>query len=160
MGEKNKMAFENAIITKEDDEKYGLSKIYYKYNPYYKIFVGRLDWTIDRARNCWLWKVYNFPDHEYDHNTLEKAIWILYSNGDFIEVVLDYEIDKTVEPKRLHRIWQLLDLNPMHTKTLSTDEVISILNESLETYGEYGYTETMQSSYSYSMEIQNLIKEK
>ncbi|WP_298787233.1 hypothetical protein [uncultured Campylobacter sp.] len=160
MGEKNKMAFENAIITKEDDEKYGLSEIYYKYNPYYKIFVGRLDWTIDRVRNCWLWKVYNFPDYEYDHNTLEKAIWILYSNGDFIEVVLDYEIDKTVGPKRLHRIWQLLGLSPMHTKTLSTDEVISILNESLETYGEYGYTETMQSSYSYSMEIQNLIKEK
>ena len=30
------MAFENAIITKEDDEKYGLSKIYYKYNPHYE----------------------------------------------------------------------------------------------------------------------------
>ena len=27
------MAFENAIITKEDDEKYGLSEIFYKYNP-------------------------------------------------------------------------------------------------------------------------------
>ena len=32
------MAFENAVITKEDDEKYGLSEIYYKYNPYYETF--------------------------------------------------------------------------------------------------------------------------
>jgi len=28
------MAFENTIITKEDDEKYGLSEIYYKYKIY------------------------------------------------------------------------------------------------------------------------------
>ena len=27
------MAFENAIITKEDDEKYGLTSIFLKYNP-------------------------------------------------------------------------------------------------------------------------------
>ena len=35
------MAFENAIITKEDDEKYGLSKIYYKHNPPYKEFINK-----------------------------------------------------------------------------------------------------------------------
>ena len=28
-----KMAFENAIITKEDDERYGLTNIFLKYNP-------------------------------------------------------------------------------------------------------------------------------
>ena len=49
------MAFENAIITKEDDEKYGLSKIYYKYNPYYETFINELRWTIDRDADCWLW---------------------------------------------------------------------------------------------------------
>ena len=27
------MAFENAIITKEDNEKYGLTNIFLKYNP-------------------------------------------------------------------------------------------------------------------------------
>lgn len=30
------MAFENAIITKEDDEKYGLTSIFLKYNPFDK----------------------------------------------------------------------------------------------------------------------------
>jgi len=35
------MAFENAIITKEDDEKYGLSEIYYKYNPKREVFINK-----------------------------------------------------------------------------------------------------------------------
>ena len=48
------MAFENAIITKDDDEKYGLSEIYYKYNPYYETFINELRWTIDRDADCWL----------------------------------------------------------------------------------------------------------
>ena len=39
------MAFENAIITKEDDEKYGLSKIYYKYNPKREVFINKQDWV-------------------------------------------------------------------------------------------------------------------
>ena len=47
------MAFENAIITKEDDEKYGLSEIWLKHNSKYDTFINRLEWTIDRDRNCW-----------------------------------------------------------------------------------------------------------
>lgn len=33
------MAFENAIITKEDDKKYGLSEIWLKYNSKYDTFI-------------------------------------------------------------------------------------------------------------------------
>lgn len=35
------MAFENMVISKEDDEKYGLSEIYYKCNPPYKEFINK-----------------------------------------------------------------------------------------------------------------------
>ena len=44
------MAFENAIITKEDDEKYGLSALYGKYN--YGAKLPNLNFTIDRQLDC------------------------------------------------------------------------------------------------------------
>ena len=83
------MAFENAIITKEDDEKYGLSEIWLKHNSKYDTFMNRLEWTIDRDRNCWLWKMYNFEDPNYDRALLAKAVWILYCDSTQIYVVLD-----------------------------------------------------------------------
>jgi len=48
------MAFENAIITKEDDEKYGLTKIFLKYNPSDNVLPDQWYWVIDKERDCWL----------------------------------------------------------------------------------------------------------
>ena len=48
------MAFENAIITKEDDEKYGLTSIFLKYNPSDKSLPNQQYWVIDKERDCWL----------------------------------------------------------------------------------------------------------
>ena len=147
------MAFENAIITKEDDEKYGLSKIYYKYNPKREVFINKQDWVINRELDCWLWDIFYFPDPEYDHGTLVKAIWILYYKGEIIEVVLDYDINRALIPKQFHRIWQLLDLNPKQTKLISRDEIIILLDNALQTYGYDGIWEQIPN---YTMEVQDL----
>ena len=146
------MAFENAIITKEDDEKYGLSKIYYKYNPHYETFINELRWTIDRDADCWLWKIYSFPDPDYDHGTDSKGIWILYYNGEVIEVTLDYDIDEALRPGEFHRIWKLLNLNPKQTPLLSASDIMKLLNVILKAYG---YS-TREQIPNYTMELQDL----
>ena len=143
------MAFENAIITKEDDKKYGLSEIYYKYNPYYETFINELRWTIDRERDCWAWFLYSFPGYEYDHDYDTKSIWILYHKGEIIEVTLDYIFD---ESKKLHRIWQLLELNPKSTNALSEKDIVALLFKILKAYG---YAGTWQKE-NYTMELQDL----
>ena len=53
------MAFENAIITKEDDEKYGLSKIFYKYNPTYKTLPDGKSWVVDKNADCWFMEIFS-----------------------------------------------------------------------------------------------------
>ena len=51
------MAFENAIITKEDDEKYGLSKLFYQFNPTYKTLPDGKSWVVDKSADSGLWKL-------------------------------------------------------------------------------------------------------
>ncbi|WP_314987752.1 hypothetical protein [uncultured Campylobacter sp.] len=111
------MAFENAIITKEDDEKYGLSALYGKYN--YGAKLPNLNFTIDRQLGCWLLKIYRFPDPNYDRALLSKSIWVLYYDGEYIEAILDEscKINKTKIPNEFHRISVLCSIR---TKIQST----------------------------------------
>ena len=146
------MAFENAIITKEDDEKYGLSKIYYKYNPYYETFINELRWTIDRDRNCWLWKMYNFEDPNYDRALLAKAVWILYCDSTQIYVVLDQKVADT-RSDEFRRIWELLDLKPNHTQSLNKQDILYLLKEILEAYRD---RDLFGEEPNYTMELQDL----
>ena len=153
------MAFENAIITKEDDEKYGLSEIYYKYNPYYETFINELDQTIDRNADCWLMPVYSFPDPDYDHASLAKGIWILYHKGEIIEMIIDHEvnINRKLVPEEFHRIWKLLDLKPNHTQNLSKQDILYLLKEILEVYRD---RDLYKSRENYTMELQDLTDRK
>ena len=93
--------------------------------------------------------VYSFPDPEYDHASLAKGIWILYHKGEIIEVTLDYIFD---EGKKLHRIWQLLELNPKSTNALSEKDIVALLFKILKAYG---YVGTWQKE-NYTMEHQDL----
>jgi hypothetical protein len=99
-----------------------------------------------------LWKVYNFPDYEYGHNMLEKAIWILYYKGEIIEVVLNYDIDEALRPGEFHRIWKLLNLNPKQTPLLWASDIMKLLNVILKAYG---YS-TREQIPNYTMELQYL----
>ena len=72
------MAFENAIITKEDDERYGLTNIFLKYNPSDKGLPDQWYWVIDKERDCWLMESGFFHDPKVDHGYLSKSLWILY----------------------------------------------------------------------------------
>ena len=146
------MAFENAIITKEDDEKYGLSGIYYKYNPYYETFINELRWTIDRDADCWLWKMYNFEDPNYDRALLAKAVWILYCDSTQIYVVLDQKVADT-RSDEFHRIWELLDLKPNHTQSLNKQDILCLLKEILEVYRD---CDLWKPESNYTMELQDL----
>ena len=149
------MAFENATITKEDDGKYGLSGIFYKYNPPYKEFINKRKWTIDKSRNCWMWCLYNFPSNEFDHALSTETIWILYYNNKFLEVIMDYEIiiNRTLKPEKFHRIWKLLDLKPNHTQNLSKQDILCLLKEILEVYRD---CDLWKPEPNYTMELQDL----
>ena len=149
------MAFENAIITKEDDEKYGLSEIFYKYNPPYKEFINKRKWTIDKSRNCWMWCLYSFPSNEFDHALSTETIWILYYNNELLEVIMDYEIiiNRTLKPEKFHRIWKFLDLKPNHTQSLSKQDILYLLKEILEVYRD---RDLFGEEPNYTMELQDL----
>ena len=101
-------------------------------------------------------RIYSFPDSDYDHATTSRGIWILYYNGEIIEVTLDYDIDQTLRPKQFHRIWKLLNLYPKRTTSSSTNKIIELLNIILKAYG---YS-TREQIPNYTMELQNLIEEK
>lgn len=72
------MAFENAIITKEDDEKYGLTNIFLKYNPSDKGLPDQWHWIIDKERDCWRMESGFFNDPEVNYRHLSRSLWILY----------------------------------------------------------------------------------
>ena len=148
------MAFENAIITKEDDEKYRLSALYGRYN--YGAKLPNLNFTIDRQLDCWLLKIYRFPDPNYDRALLSKSIWVLYYDGKYIEAILDEscKINKTKIPNEFHRIWQLLSLKPKYTLTLKFQDILNILEAALETYRDIDLYKPREN---YTMELQNLI---
>lgn len=62
---------------------------------------------------------------------------------------LDYIFD---ESKKLHRIWQLLELTPKTTNTLSKKDIVALLFKILKAYG---YAGTWQKE-NYTMELQDL----
>lgn len=135
------MAFENAIITKEDDKKYKLTKIFLKYNPYDKGLPDQWYWVIDRERDCWLMKTGFFPDPEVDHGYLTKDLWTLYYKGDIVEVILDIELDEEKEiinSIKYDTVWYLLELHPRRTWKLKTQDIIDLLAEALDVFGLNG----------------------
>ena len=146
------MAFENAIITKEDDEKYGLSKLFYQFNPVYKTLPDGKSWVVDRNADCWFMETKFFQDPEYDHAYLKKSVWTLYCKGEIIEATLDYQ-NNISDTEKFHRIWKLLELKPKETKSLSKNQILMLLNKILNVYGYDGIWEQIPN---YTMELQDL----
>ncbi|WP_299086348.1 hypothetical protein [uncultured Campylobacter sp.] len=145
------MAFENAIITKEDDEKYGLSALYGKYN--YGAKLPNLNFTIDRQLDCWLLKIYSFPDPNYDRALLAKAIWTMYCDNELLKLTIDYSFDINSTENKFHRIWKLLDLKPNCTANLKLQDILNLLKEMLEAYRDY---DAWKPDINYTMELQDL----
>ena len=129
------MAFENAIITKEDDEKYGLSEIYYKCNPLYKTLPSQKGWIIDKKLDCWIMKTQLFNDPEIDHAYLSKAMWKFYYKGDIFDIVLDYRLDEKVSGIQYNKVWKVLSIVPNGSEKISVDEIFSLLKEQLIVFG-------------------------
>ena len=129
------MAFENAIITKEDDEKYGLSEIYYKYNPLYKTLPSHKSWVIDKKLDFWIMKTQLFNDPEIDHAYLSKAMWKFYYKGDIFDIVLDYGLDEKVSGIQYNKVLKVLSIVPNGSEKISVDEIFSLLKEQLIVFG-------------------------
>ncbi|WP_298786967.1 hypothetical protein [uncultured Campylobacter sp.] len=123
------MAFENAIITKEDDEKYGLSKIFYQYSPYYEDPTKY--WVVDRQRKCWFMLIKRFPSEEYDNGYGSKKLWRLYYNGDSVNIILDYKYDQKINGKLFERVWVILGFEAIEVKVLEDSDIVSLLEEIL-----------------------------
>ena len=147
------MAFENAIITKEDDEKYGLSEIFYQFNPTYKTLPDGKSWVVDKNADCWFMETKFFQDPEYDHAYLKKSVWTLYCKGEIIEATLDYQ-NNISDTEKFHRIWKLLELKPKETKSLSKNQILMLLNKILNVYGYDGAWGQIEN---FTMELQDLV---
>ena len=130
------MAFENAIITKEDDEKYGLTNIFLKYNPSDNVLPDQWYWVIDKECDCWLMESGFFHDPKVDHGYLSKSLWILYYKGEMFEVILENELyNKTIDHVSYDKVWLLLDVKPIIYSALAIEEIFALLKEILNVYG-------------------------
>ena len=130
------MAFENAIITKEDDEKYGLTNIFLKYNPSDNVLPDQWYWVIDKERDCWLMESVFFIDPKMDHGYLSKSLWILYYKGEMFEIILENELyNKTIDHVSYDKVWLLLDVKPITYSALAIEEIFALLKEILNVYG-------------------------
>lgn len=152
------MAFENAIITKEDDEKYGLTKMFLKYNRHDRGLPDRWYWVIDRERNCWFMESGFFPDPELDHAYLSKSLWVLYYKGEMFEIILDTELyNKIIDQVSYDKVWLLLDIRPITYSRLTNKEIFTLLKEILDVYGLGGAWRQAKSP-NYKVTLINKLK--
>ena len=107
------MAFENAIITKEDDEKYGLSKIFYQYSPYYEELPR--NFVVDRQKDIWFLLIERLPNEGYDYGYGSKKLWRLYIQGNNLDILLDYEYDQEVDGRKFQRVWKIIEVNVINS---------------------------------------------
>lgn len=137
------MAFENAIITKEDVEKYSLlgtiNKIRKKYDDdeISLWFLEKLDWCIDRENNTWLIRISHDYLRDIRDYALTKTIWLLHYKSNDIELDLRRIFnDETIgDPYRI--IYELHDIK-IDIKNITTDEIIDTLKKILSVYGGSG----------------------
>lgn len=134
------MAFVNEYITEEDKEKYGLDTLWAKYHDVlHQKLPNKKDWTIDRERESWLMKTALIPDDSiFDHAYSSEQIWTLYCKGQSVEVRLEVSSDKEFNGKKYNKIWNLLAISPDSLNNLSIDELIKLLEETLEVFGYEG----------------------
>ena len=143
------MAFENAIITKEDDEKYGLTNIFLKYNPSDNVLPDQQYWVIDKERDCWLMESGFFHDSKVDHGYLSKSLRILYYKGEMFEIILENQLyNKIIDHVSYDKVWLLLDVKPITDSSLAIEEIFALLKEILNVYGLGGaWREAHSPSY-------------
>ncbi|WP_298832618.1 hypothetical protein, partial [uncultured Campylobacter sp.] len=79
-----------------------------------------------------------FPDPKVDHGYLTKTLWTLYYQGSIIKVILDIELDEEkeiIDSIKYNTVWYLLELHPIRTFRLKTQDIIDLLAEALDVFG-------------------------
>lgn len=155
------MAFKNAVVTKELDEKYKMTDIFCNYTDslYYKqnrMMPNRYRLVIDEELDCFIMQAYNFLDPELEHARLSKGLWVLYYKGNLIEVILDYDFDITIDGVLYDKVWSIFDIK--NNELLSEKEVINLLKEILVVYNVAGAWGDIEEDYKVYV-IDEIIKE-
>ena len=121
------MAFENVVITKELDEKYKLSKIFNIYNRRYKTIPEGIEILFDSNKECFLLECYNYEDPELDHAYLSKAVYVMWYQNTFIELVIDYNLHEMIGNEMYDYIYEILDIKVLDSTIKDNKEGFNVI---------------------------------
>lgn len=121
------MAFKNVLITKELDEKYKLSKIFNIYNRRYKTIPERKKFLFDSDKECFLLECYHYEDPEFDHAYLSKAVYIMWYQNTFIELVIDYNLHEMIGNEMYDYIYEILDIKVLDSTIKDNKEGFNVI---------------------------------
>lgn len=122
------MAFKNVVITKELDEKYKLSKIFNIYNRRYKTIPEGKEFLFDSDKECFLLECYHYEDPELNHFYLSKAVYMMWYQNTFIELVIDYDFYEMIEGVMYNYIYEILDIKVLDATTKDNKEGFNVIS--------------------------------
>ena len=155
------MPFVNEYASQEDIKKYGLEELWERYENGFKVFPStRTSLTIDRERDVFLMYVNNMRAKGEDRMQGPESVWVLYYQGEDIEVRLNHspesiapsgplmevlnekrralEEGKVYDHVIIKQVWDLLSIKPTHTQDTTKEELKQIIKEALIVYGRAG----------------------
>ena len=122
------MAFKNVVITKELDEKYKLSKIFNIYNRRYQTIPEGTEILLDSDKECFLFECYHYEDPELNHFYLSKAVYMMWYQNTFIELVIDYDFYEMIEGVMYDYIYEILDIKVLDATTKDNKEGFNVIS--------------------------------
>lgn len=122
------MAFKNVVITKELDEKYKLSKIFNIYNRRYQTIPEGTEILLDSDKECFLLECYHYEDPELNHFYLSKAVYMMWYQNTFIELVIDYDFYEMIEGVMYDYIYEILDIKVLDATTKDNKEGFNVIS--------------------------------
>jgi hypothetical protein len=148
------MVFINEYVSESDVAAHDLDSLKAKYKPH-AWRLGRPpgfrhQWTIDRARNCFLMEVENLPvvgSHggSYISNT---GIWLMrvQSRDYFFGLVRSADGSSSIADRPFLIIWELMKKPPPHCESEIDTAIRDLLQEALVAYGHAGARRQIEDS--------------
>ena len=136
------MAFEEAVATKEEIKRFGLDKLWDKYNEEYCMTTSedshfRILCMLDRDKDIWFCNLgfERIWEAEYDAYvaTEEKRYMLFYNNKQYVVRVNDPKQDGFYDKKNdfLNQVWELNSIEPEIKESDEYKKVVEIIKEFL-----------------------------
>ncbi|GAB1267147.1 hypothetical protein NBRC116493_04000 [Aurantivibrio infirmus] len=138
------MPFENEKLTGEDQARYKTKEMLDKYVPLKSdATTFPRYWVIDRERDIFLLFVTYVTDSSGQSGLAEptgEVLWVLSIKGHEFEVRLKKGplSSKLTTDSPYLIVWQLISLKPKGSQDIANRDVILLLKEALQLFGEYG----------------------